>query len=93
MTHRERREVHRGLHKKNISPKPLTGKTREAEFSEFLQPVGLKDWSSRGLQHGQCEALRSSQCSCGEGGQTTWEQTVQFEDTLGHTGRDPFPFL
>ena len=31
---RERR-VHRGLHKENSSPKPLTGKTKEIDFHEF----------------------------------------------------------
>ena len=41
--------MHRDKHK-NISPKPLAGKTRGAKFGEFLQPVGLKDWSFRGPQ-------------------------------------------
>lgn len=32
----------REMHKKNISPKPLAWKMREAEFQEFLKRVGLK---------------------------------------------------
>lgn len=41
--------AHRYKHKKNSSPKPLCGKMREAEFQEFLQPVGLKDEFQRSL--------------------------------------------
>ena len=37
------RRAHRGSHKENTSPKPLGGKTREADFHEYLQPVALKD--------------------------------------------------
>ena len=36
------------MHKENISPKPSAGKIRKAEFPEFLQPGGLKDWSFKG---------------------------------------------
>ena len=39
-----------GKQKENTSPKPLAGKMREAEFHEFLQPVGIKDWHFRGPQ-------------------------------------------
>ena len=41
---------HRDTHKANTSPKPLSGKMRGAEFHEFLQQVGFKDWSFRSLQ-------------------------------------------
>ena len=52
---REReRGTHRRLHKENPSSKPSTGKTRGADFHEFL-PVGLKDWSVRGPQCGSIE--------------------------------------
>jgi len=46
--HRERRErerekaAWRGLHKKNSSPKPLTGKRRGADYPKFLQAAELK---------------------------------------------------
>ena len=44
---RERRQkdrgVHRTLYKENTFPKPLTGKTRGADFHEILQPIGIKD--------------------------------------------------
>lgn len=42
----EKGEKERGAyrtHKDNISPKPLAGKTRGADFHEFLQQAGLKD--------------------------------------------------
>lgn len=39
------RRAHRRMHKENISPKPLAGKTRVAEFHEFLQPEGIKAWN------------------------------------------------
>lgn len=32
----ENESTHRGLHKKNSSPKPLTGKIREADYCKFL---------------------------------------------------------
>lgn len=32
--------------------KQLTRKTRGADLLGFLQPVGLEDWSFRGLRHG-----------------------------------------
>lgn len=38
-----------GSSKENTSPKPLVGEMREADFHDFVQPVGLKDWSHRGL--------------------------------------------
>ena len=47
------RGVHRGSHKENTSPKPLTGKTRGADFLKFLQPVELKECSFRGPWCGQ----------------------------------------
>lgn len=34
---------HRGLYNKNTSPKPLTGKMIEADYSEFFQPSELKE--------------------------------------------------
>ena len=41
---RERkRAAHRGMHKKNPYPKPLSMKTKEAEYPEFLQLAQLKD--------------------------------------------------
>lgn len=37
------RAVHRGLHKKNTCPNPLTGKMRGTYFSKVLQPLEFKD--------------------------------------------------
>ena len=34
--------VHRGLHKKNSSPKPLPGKRRNADYCKFLLAIELK---------------------------------------------------
>ena len=87
------RGAHRGLHKENISPKPLTGKTRGADFCEVLQPAVLKDWSFRDPQCDLCEVLRALQCSYREVRQVTWGQTAQSEDPGGHTGRAGSPFL
>lgn len=39
---KDERGAHSGMHKEK-SPKPLTGKTRRADFHEFLQPGRLKD--------------------------------------------------
>ena len=44
--------AHRPMHRNN-SPKPMMGKTREADFHKILQLAGFKDWSSRGPQCGQ----------------------------------------
>lgn len=38
------------MHKENISPKPLAGKTRGVDFHELLQQIGLKDWSLKSHQ-------------------------------------------
>ena len=35
----------RGTYKENMSPNPLAGKTREADFHGFLEPSGLRDWT------------------------------------------------
>lgn len=43
----ERERSTEGYAKENTSPKPLSRKMREADFYEFLQPVGLKGWSFR----------------------------------------------
>lgn len=42
--------AHRDMHKGNTSSKPLAGETRGADFHEFSQLVGLKNWSFRGPQ-------------------------------------------
>lgn len=42
MERRGERAAYRGLYKRNISSKLLTGKKRWAYFHEFLQPVELK---------------------------------------------------
>lgn len=44
------RETHQEMHKENTSPNLLGGKTRGADFPNFLQPAGLKDSSFKGLQ-------------------------------------------
>lgn len=62
------RGVHRGSCKGNSS-KPLTGKTRGADYLECLQPVELKAWSFRVPYHGWCGVQRALQFSYGEGGQ------------------------
>ena len=41
----ERVGAQRGMHKKNIFPKPLTWKMRGVEFCGFLQRAWLKFWS------------------------------------------------
>ena len=33
------RGAHRGMHMKNVSPRPLAWKTRGPEFHKFLQPA------------------------------------------------------
>lgn len=38
-----KREREKSSARKALPPKPLTGKTRRADFCEFLQPGGLKD--------------------------------------------------
>lgn len=40
--------IRRGMHKGNISPKPLAEKMRGVDFYEFLQPMGLRDLSFKG---------------------------------------------
>ena len=44
------RKAHRETHKEKVSPKTLAGKTRGAEFHEFLHPMGLKAQSFEGQQ-------------------------------------------
>ena len=56
------REEGTGNAQENTFPKRLTGKTRGAEFCEFLHPGGLKDWSFRGPWCGWCGALRTLLC-------------------------------
>lgn len=53
------RRVHRGLHKKNTSPKPLAGKMRTHDFHEYFQAVTLKHWNFRGLWPGWDRAARA----------------------------------
>lgn len=58
--HQERRErVHRGSYRENTSPKLLTGKVREVDFREFLQPKGsntgiLEVHDEAGVEPGGC---------------------------------------
>ena len=40
------RGAHRDEHKENTSSEPLAGEKRGADFSEFLQPMGLEVNSS-----------------------------------------------
>jgi len=42
-THKSKQEACRGLHKKNASPTPFTGKARGADYYKFLQAAQLKD--------------------------------------------------
>lgn len=35
--------AHRGSHKENTFPMPVVGKSRGADFPEFLQSAGLED--------------------------------------------------
>ena len=85
----QRKAVENGAHKvtykDNTFPKPLTGKKRAAEFCEFLQSVGLKDWSFRGLQSWLC--LRVLPYSWRRGRQTTPGQTSPSEDPQEHGKR------
>ena len=49
------RAMQRGSHKENTSPKPGTGKMREADYREFSQAVELKDYSLRsGVEPSRC---------------------------------------
>lgn len=41
--------AHRVIHKQKSFPKPLAWKIRGAGFHEYLKPVGLEDWSFKGL--------------------------------------------
>lgn len=87
------RGVHRGSHKENISPKPLTWKESREDFHEFFQLLGLKNWSFGGLWFGWFKALRALQCSCREGRQVTWGQRVQTVEYPRRTGKDSSTFL
>lgn len=56
----------RGTHKKthkNVSPKPLSGKTTGAEFLEFLQPARIKAWSFQGQRAGLGYSLEGAALS------------------------------
>ena len=67
--HTERREREReiGNHTRKM-PKDFDWENkRGADFCEFLQPFGLKDWSFRSLRCGQYGAPWALQCSCGGG--------------------------
>lgn len=44
---KKERSMQGNTHKETISPKPLAGNMRGAEFCEFLQPLGLEDWNFR----------------------------------------------
>lgn len=66
--------VHRGLHKKSTSPKPVTGKTRRVDCRELLQRVELKNQSFTSLHRGRCRVWWAQQGSCGVGQEpgSTW---------------------
>lgn len=63
-----------GITKRKHFPKAIDWENETADFCEFLQPTGLKDWRFISRWQGRCGALRVLQCSCGEGGQIAWEQ-------------------
>lgn len=54
------RSIHKGLHKKNTSLKPLTGKRRGADYCEFLPAVEFKDWDFRRPHMARVEPGRHS---------------------------------
>lgn len=85
---REEREkmVHRGLHKRNISPKPLTGVD---DYHKFLQTAEPKVWSFRSFYHCWVEAGRHSSAPVGK--TKAQDCTQWFEDPLGGTVRDSSP--
>lgn len=74
-------------------PKSLSGKTRRAEYHEFLQqPEGLKGWSFRGRQAGtwpspEGAALLLEQRRANDPG-----GRLRSEDRLSGTGRDGSSF-
>lgn len=49
------REMYKRSQKENISPMPLTGNRRGADFQEVLKPLELKEWSVRSARCGRCE--------------------------------------
>lgn len=65
---RWKNKVHRDMHK-NTSTMPLTGKTRGANFYEFLQSRKCKDWRFIGLRLGWDRDLRVLPYSWREGRQ------------------------
>lgn len=44
------RGTHRGMYKKNVSPRSLAYKMSGAELCELLPPAGIKPWRFRGQQ-------------------------------------------
>lgn len=44
---KDKREWNAWGYTQDTSPEPMAGKTRRADFLEFLQLVRLKDWSIR----------------------------------------------
>lgn len=60
------REKHRASHKEKLSPKPLTERTKGADYHYVIQCADVKDWSFRGPCCGWCRPWRTLQCSGGK---------------------------
>ena len=78
-----KRGAPRGMHKENISPKPLAGKMRGADLGEFLKQVGLQDWSFRGQGLGRVRTLRALHCTWEKAGKHPLGQAMWKH--IGHT--------
>ena len=86
-----KREQHVGSHKKNTTPKPLTGDLRETDYHRHLQTVELNSevleicvihWSQ----------ARWAAVLLGRRRMEAQEWTVWCRVALGHTGRKCSPF-